>query len=134
MHPKIRPVWAMGVKFRVDHGPDNVTHEQVHKEGVARMLHNLDNIAAAWGGVWGVALGGNFLQVEVYRAKLANLASTSTQLRPDLHSISAQQPKKPFHLISNNLSQLVPTSTQLSLKLNSPSSTQLSSNFNPNST
>ena len=88
------------------------------------LLYN--NIAAAWGGVSGVALGGNFLQVQVYRAKLANLASTSTQLRPDLHSISAQQPKKPFHLISNNLSQLVPTSTQLSLKL--------SSNFNPNST
>ena len=42
MHPKIRPVLAMGVNLRVDHGPDNVTHEQVHKEGVGRMLHTLD--------------------------------------------------------------------------------------------
>ena len=42
MHPKIRPVLAMGVNLRVDHGLDNVTHEQVHKEGVARMLHIAD--------------------------------------------------------------------------------------------
>ena len=42
MHPKIRTVLAMGVNLSVNHGPDNVTHEQVHKEGVARMLHNLD--------------------------------------------------------------------------------------------
>ena len=75
------------------------------------------------------------------RAKLANLASTSTQLRPDLHSISAQQPKNPFisfqtifhnwfqlqlncHSSSTRQSQLsfhpisTPTQPELSLNLN----------------
>ena len=86
MHPKIRPVLAMGVNLRVNHGPDNVTHEQVTRKA----LHACSTI---W--ISRVRISFGLMVSTSFCCRLPSIMSTMPRERPAFNFASPKTPRKP---------------------------------------